>query len=171
VLEAIPYDRANAFQRAVRRAAGSAPGAWLLARVLPHVDRPLARIAGAGTFASAASGLPLVVLTTTGARSGQRRTAPVLGFETDDGLVLIASNFGQERDPAWRWNLRANPECEIEAGDGARPYRATEAEGELRERAWEAGVRLYPGWAAYARRATGRRIAVFVLRPAEAAAS
>lgn len=160
----IPYDRANALQRALRRIAPFAPVTWLLARGLRHVDGPVLRLTRGGhTFASLVTGLPLVVLTTSGARSGRRRSLAVLAFPTAEGLVLIASNFGQQRHPAWYHNLRAHPECEIDADGSVRRYRAAEADGEQRERLWREGLRLYPGWAAYARRAGDRRIPVMVL--------
>ena len=74
------YDQANALQRLLRRFAASGPGAWLFARVLHHVDRPFYRLTrGRWTFASLVSGIPVVMLTTPGAKSGRQRTVPVLG--------------------------------------------------------------------------------------------
>jgi deazaflavin-dependent oxidoreductase (nitroreductase family) len=90
----------------------------------------------------------------------------VLGLPTPDGLVVIASNFGQHRHPAWYHNLRANPEGEVVVDGTKRRFRAVEAEGERRERIWNQGLKIYPGWSQYERRASHRRIAVFVLEPA-----
>jgi deazaflavin-dependent oxidoreductase (nitroreductase family) len=165
IAEPVPYDRANAFQRGVRRVASTAPMAWLLARVLPHIDQPLARIGGPGLqrFISSASGLPMVTLTTTGARSGQPRTLPLLSVPTAEGLVLVGSNFGQQRTPAWVFNLRANPACRVAIDGPPEPFEAVEVEGEQRARLWREGLRLYPGWASYERRAANRTIAVFLL--------
>jgi hypothetical protein len=74
------YARANALRRGVRRFAGTGAGAWLLARVAQRIDAPVYRFPGGrATFASLASGLPVVMLTTTGTRSGRPRTVPVLG--------------------------------------------------------------------------------------------
>ena len=161
-----PYSEANSFQKTVRRFAASGPGSWLFARVLHHIDRPVYRLSGGRhTLASLVSGLPVVMLTTTGARSGAPRSVPVLGFPTDDGLVVIASNYGQDRHPAWYYNLRANPEGEVEVAGARRPFRAVETEGEQRDRIWQEGLRVYPGWSTYERRASHRRIAVFVLGP------
>jgi deazaflavin-dependent oxidoreductase (nitroreductase family) len=161
-----PYSEANSFQKTVRRFAASGPGSWVFARVLHHIDRPVYRLSGGRhTLASLLSGLPVVMLTTTGARSGASRSVPVLGFPTDDGLVVIASNYGQDRHPAWYYNLRANPEGEVEVAGARRPFRAVETEGEQRDRIWEQGLRVYPGWSTYERRASHRRIAVFVLGP------
>ena len=158
------FDRANFVQRALRRFAASGPGSWLFARLLHRIDRPVYRLTGGRhTFASLVSGIPVVMLTTTGARSGRPRTVPVLGLPTPDGFAVIASNFGQERHPAWYHNLRANPEGTVAVDGQSRPVRAVEAEGERRQRIWEEGLRVYPGWSQYERRASNRRIAVFVL--------
>ena len=68
----LAYDQANPFQRTVRRLVASGPGAWVFARLLDHLDRPVYRLTrGKHTFASLASGLPVVMLTTTGARSAR----------------------------------------------------------------------------------------------------
>jgi deazaflavin-dependent oxidoreductase (nitroreductase family) len=166
VASALPYSDANAFQKIVRRFAASGPGSWLFARVLHHIDRPIYRLSGGRhTLASLLSGLPVVMLTTTGARSGASRSVPVLGFPTDEGLVVIASNYGQDKHPAWYYNLRANPEGEVEVAGVSRPFRVVEIEGEQRDRIWQEGLKVYPGWSTYERRASHRRIAVFILGP------
>jgi deazaflavin-dependent oxidoreductase (nitroreductase family) len=120
---------------------------------------------GRYTFASLVSGLPVVMLTTTGARSGRPRTVPVLGLPTSDGLVVIASNFGQEHNPAWYYNLRSHPEGEVAVGQSVQRFRAVEAQGDQRARIWQQGLEVYPGWSTYERRASHRNIAVFVLEP------
>jgi deazaflavin-dependent oxidoreductase (nitroreductase family) len=164
VEHALTYREANPFQRAMRRFGASAPGSWLFVRVMHRIDRPVYRLTrGRHTLASLISGLPVVILTTTGARSGQERSVPVLGLPTPDGLVVIASNFGQVNNPAWYYNLRANPEGRVEVDGDVRPFRAVEAEGEQRRRIWQIGLEIYPGWATYERRASHRKIAVFVL--------
>jgi deazaflavin-dependent oxidoreductase (nitroreductase family) len=166
VASAVPYANANALQKTVRRFAASGPGSWLFARVLHHIDRPIYRLSGGRhTLASLLSGLPVVMLTTTGARSGVSRSVPVLGFPTDEGLVVIASNYGQDKHPAWYYNLRANPEGEVEVAGASRPFHAVEIEGEQRDRIWQEGLKVYPGWSTYERRASQRRIAVFILGP------
>ena len=162
------YARANAAQRALRRLAASRPGSWLFARILHHVDRPVHRLTrGRHTFASLVSGLPVVMLTTTGARSGRPRTVPVLGLPTADGLAVIASNFGQDHHPAWYHNLRAKPDGEVCVDGVTRPFHAREAEGDERARIWRLGLEVYPGFSQYESRAADRRIAVFVLDPVD----
>ena len=164
--EPIAFDRANIFQRVLRRFAASGPGSWLFARILHHIDRPIHRLTGGRyTFASLLSGLPVVMLTTTGAKSGQLRTVPVLGITADGALAIIGSNYGQVRHPGWSHNLRANPDAEVVVDGSHRAVRAVEADGERRARIWEAGLRMYPGFGQYERRAAHRRISVFVLEP------
>ena len=158
------FANANAIQRFLRRFAASGPGSWLFARILHHIDRPVYKLTGGRhTFAALVSGLPVVMLTTTGARSGLQRTVPVLGLPTSDGIAVIASNYGQAHDPAWCHNLRADPVGEIAVDGERRRFRAVEAQGDQRDRIWHQGLRIYPGWSQYERRASNRRIAIFVL--------
>jgi deazaflavin-dependent oxidoreductase (nitroreductase family) len=103
------------------------------------------------------------MLTTTGARTAIQHTVPVLGLPTADGLAVIASNYGQRHHPAWYHNLRANPDGRVTVDGMTREFRATEAEGEMRDRIWQDGLKVYPGWSQYERRAWNRQIAVFVL--------
>jgi deazaflavin-dependent oxidoreductase (nitroreductase family) len=160
------YAEANAVQRALRRLVASPPGAWFFARVLDHLDRPVYRLTrGRHTLSSLVSGLPVVMLTTSGRRSGRRRTVPLLGLPTPGGMAVIASNFGQRRHPAWYHNLCADPEAELEVAGRRQRCRAVEVDGEGREAIWQQGLLTYPGWAQYESRATNRRIRVIVLEP------
>lgn len=164
----VAFDRANWLQRVLRRFAASGPGAWLFARVLHHIDRPVHRLTrGRHTFASLVSGIPVVMLTTTGAKTGRRRTVPVLGIPTDGEVAIIASNFGQYRHPSWYHNLRADPEADVVIGGTHRRVRAVEADEQRRQEIWQAGLRVYPGFGQYERRAAHRRISVFVLEPVD----
>jgi deazaflavin-dependent oxidoreductase (nitroreductase family) len=166
VSEPIAYDQANALQKVMRRFAASGPGAWLFARVMHRIDRPVHRMTrGRYTFASLVSGIPVVMLTTTGAKSGQPRTVPVLGIPADGDLAIIASNFGQYRHPAWYHNLRVNPDAQIVIDGARRQVRAVEATGDRRSQIWQEGLRVYPGFGQYERRAAHRDISVFVLEP------
>ena len=160
------FDQANALQRALRRFAASGPGSWLFARVLHHIDRPVHRLTrGRHTFASLVSGIPVVMLTTTGAKSGQPRTVHVLGIPFEGSVAVIASNFGQAHHPAWYHNLRAHPEAEFAVGGERRQVLAVELEGERRAAVWQRGLRVYPGFGQYERRAAHRHISVFALEP------
>jgi deazaflavin-dependent oxidoreductase (nitroreductase family) len=160
------FENANPLQRALRLVAASGPGAWLFARVLYRIDRPIFRLTrGRHTLASLLSGIPVLMITTTGARSGRPRTVPVLGLPTADGFAVIASNFGQRRHPGWYFNLRANPEGSLAVKGTTSRFRAVEADGDRRREIWDQGLRIYPGWSQYERRASNRQIAVFVLEP------
>jgi deazaflavin-dependent oxidoreductase (nitroreductase family) len=164
VAHALTYAEANPAQRALRRLAASGPGSWLFAHVMHHFDRTVYRATGGRhTSSSLLSGLPVVMLTTTGARTGVRRSVPVIGFSTDDGFVVIASNWGQGAHPGWYHNLRAHPEGEVTVDGVTRRFRAVEAQGEMRARIWREGLRVFPGWSHYERQVSGRSIGVFAL--------
>jgi deazaflavin-dependent oxidoreductase (nitroreductase family) len=157
------HDRANAVQRALRRFAASGPGSWLFVRVLHRIDRPAFKLSkGRFTLSSLVSGLPVVMLTTTGARSAKPRTVPVRGLPSPEGLAVIASNYGQRRHPAWCHNLLANPEGEVTADGQSRRFQAVEVDGE-RRRIWDLALTVYPGFARYEERVAHRRIHVLVL--------
>ena len=160
------FAEANTFQRALRRFAASGPGSWLFARILDPLDRLTFRATkGEHLLSSMLSALPVAMVTTTGARSGQPRTVPLLALPTDDGPAIIGSNYGKPKHPAWRHNLRANPDGEVDVEGRRWAYRAVEVEHERRERIWQRALLTYPGFAGYARRAAPRRISVFVLEP------
>jgi deazaflavin-dependent oxidoreductase (nitroreductase family) len=108
------FGDANALQRALRNAAATTPGAAVLKRTGHHLDRAISRLTGGRTtFSTLLTGIPVVMLTTTGARSGRQRTVAVAGIPHPDGLGVIASNFGQDKHPAWYHNLKANPEAVV----------------------------------------------------------
>ena len=108
-----------------------------------------------------------VVLTTIGMRSGTPREVPLYAVEDEDRFVVIGSNGGKERAPAWVGNLRALPEGTVRVGrKNVIPVRAREAEGDERERLWTLAVASFPGYARYQAR-TSRRIPVIVLEPTE----
>src|SRR3954452_20649421 len=111
---------------------------------------------------------PVMLLTTTGRKSGQERTAPVLYLEDGPRLVVVGSNTGNPRTPAWALNLRAHPDAKAQVGGRRWPVRARVAEGDERADLWRRLNELYAGFDDYAAR-TARDIAVFVLdpRPAE----
>ena len=107
---------------------------------------------------------PVLLLTSTGRRSGQKRTAPVLFLAYGERHVVVGSNAGNERAPAWSFNLKANPDAEIEIRGARRAVRARVAEGEERAELWKKVNELYEGFDSYDAR-TSRDIAVFVLEP------
>jgi deazaflavin-dependent oxidoreductase (nitroreductase family) len=160
------YADADPLRRALRRFAASRPGVWLTARVLHPLDRHLYRLTGGRhTLGALLTGLPVVMLTTTGARSGRPRTVPVLGLPARGGVAIIASNFGRRGHPGWYFNLRADPNATVVVSGRVQRVRAAEAEGERRAEIFRDSLGWYPGYSEYQRRAGHRRIAVFVLEP------
>ena len=151
----------NAFQRLVVRFAGTAPGAWVFARAAHHLDHVVYRATGGrSTLASWMAGIPVVMVTTTGRRSGRQISTPILAVPEGDALVLVGSNFGQAHHPAWVHNLRADPRAWV---DG-QAVTAEEVEGDERDRLFALATEVYPGYPAYVRRAAPRRIAIMRLR-------
>ena len=160
------YEHANPFRRIARVTAAWRPLSWFYARTLHHIDRAVYRLTrGRATFTSWVAGLPIVMLTTTGAKSGRRHTLPLVALPDGDRLVVIASNYGQYRNPSWYYNLRANPEATIVFEGVTRKVVARELEGAERERHYARGIETYPGWTQYRKRAPHRQIPVMELRP------
>jgi deazaflavin-dependent oxidoreductase (nitroreductase family) len=158
------YHSAGPLRQLIRWTAGIAPVTWLLARSLDRIDRAVYRMSkGRHTYASIFAGLPVVMLTTTGRQTGRQSTVPVLGIPDGEHLAVIASNYGQERHPAWYHNLTANPAARVAIQGVEKPVRARLATGQERERLWALGTEIYPAWTVYRRRAANREIAVFVL--------
>ena len=149
--------------RLVAAVLGTRAGAWVMARVMHRLDSAGLRLSGGRWLLSAKlAGLPVALLTTTGRRSEQPRTAPVLAIPDGADYILVASNWGQRTHPAWYHNLRANPDCVLAVKGEAQRVRARQVTGEERARRWQRALAAYPGYAAYARRA-GREIGVFVV--------
>ncbi len=109
---------------------------------------------------------PVLLLTSTGRRSGQPRTTPVVYLVEGQRIVLIGSNAGNERPPAWSLNLKADPDCEVQMGGKRRELRARVAQDEERDELWRAMNEQYAGFDDYKQRTT-RDIALFVLEPRE----
>jgi deazaflavin-dependent oxidoreductase (nitroreductase family) len=105
---------------------------------------------------------PLVILTTTGAKSGEPRTFPVVYSRDGDRLVVIASKGGSDQNPAWYHNMVANPRVTVELPDETFEARATVAEGDERDRLFRAQADLMPNFDEYQAK-TSRRIPVIVL--------
>ena len=140
---------------------------WCLSRALEPVDRWSWRLTGGRGFASAwLSGLPVILLTTRGARSGEARTAPVLGIRDGDALVVIGSNYGRDRSPGWAFNLRAEPAARVRVEGRERGMVARELTGAEHDAAYARAAGVYPAYLVYRRRAAPRVIPVFRLESA-----
>ena len=107
-------------------------------------------------------GPPMLLLDHVGAKSGAKRTSPLVYTEDGDDIVLVASKGGNPKNPAWFHNLKANPETTIQVGSEKRPVRAHVATDEERERLWPKVVDTYSGYAGYQKR-TDRKIPLVVL--------
>jgi deazaflavin-dependent oxidoreductase (nitroreductase family) len=150
----------------IRNLAATPFGIWLLSSRLHRIDKPLLRLSRNRTsFTSILAGLPVIVLTTTGAKSGLHRKTPLVALAEEDRVILIASYFGSTKHPAWYYNLKANPEVEISHKGQTGQYRARLAEGEERARYWQMARSLYPGYDLYKQKAGDRQIPVVVLDP------
>ncbi len=159
--------RRSWLDRLVVSVVSSRPGASIFRRTMHLVDRPLLRLTrGRLSFAS---GYPVLLLTTTGAKSGRSRTIPLLYVEWDDGIAIIGTRFGSTRHPGWYHNLRALPEATVEIKGERRTCTAREAEGDERAEIWKRAVSMYSGYEKYGPRA-GRKIAVMVLTPSSESA-
>jgi deazaflavin-dependent oxidoreductase (nitroreductase family) len=157
------HDDPNAAQRWMRRYASSRFGAWTFAKTLHHIDRLVARVRPGHTLPEYLAGLPMLWVTTTGARTGLPRTLPLLGIPAGDAIALVGTSFGQSKTPAWYHNLRAHPEATVRFHDQVVAVRAREVEAGERERIMDAAHAVYVGYAAYERRINGRAVHVMVL--------
>ena len=108
--------------------------------------------------------MPVLLLTTTGRRTGKERTLPVGYIRDGDAYVVVASNGGLPSHPAWYHNLTAQPRSSIEVGGSRVAVQAATADGAERERLWARIVERYPNFIKYQERVT-RELPVVVLRP------
>jgi F420H(2)-dependent quinone reductase len=111
------------------------------------------------------TGLPVVVVTNIGAKSGKVRKTPLMRVEHDGAYAAVGSQGGAPTDPLWVGNLRANPRVEVQDGADKREMVAREVSGAERDAWWERSVAAYPPYAEYQQK-TDRVIPVFVLEPA-----
>ena len=107
-------------------------------------------------------GAPMVLLTSTGAKSGKDRVNPLVYSTDGDRLVIIASKGGAPTNPDWYYNVKANPSVTLEVGEETFPATATVVEGDERDRLFAAQAELMPGFKDY-EKATTRVIPVVVL--------
>lgn len=117
-------------------------------RLLGRLNVPVYRLSG-GRLANKVGDGPVLLLTTTGRRSGEPRTAPVLYLAHGDAFILIDTNAGNEKRPAWSHNLKARPRAEIEVRRRKLAVTARIAEGAEREELWRAANQQYGGFDDY----------------------
>lgn len=120
--------------------------------------------ATSGKIGGTLAGGPVLLLVTTGRKTGRRRTTPLLYLMDGDRYVIVASNGGAPKDPVWWLNLKANPEATVEVGDRTLRVRSEAASPEEKARLWPGLVKMYSGYEGYRRR-TDRPIPVGILHP------
>lgn len=147
--------------RTLSRFSMALPDAGL--RALGKLNIPIYRLTR-GRLMGKVGKAPVLLLTTTGRRSGEPRTAPVVYVADGERVAVIGSNTGSERAPAWSLNLQANPDAEAEIRGERRAVRARVAEGDERGELWRRMNEQFSGFDHYRDR-TARDIKVFVLEP------
>ncbi len=148
-----PREREGARMRATR----------LAMKLASRLHRPLYRATG-GRVGRSVRGMPTLLLTTTGRKTGRPRTWPVGYVEDGENLVVVASAGGVTTHPAWYLNLRQHPEVAVQIGNRTRTMRAETAGPAERARLWARITARYPFFARY-QAGLGREIPVVVLRP------
>ena len=165
----LPHPQNTTFaQRFIMALSATYPVSWLLSRLLHHLDGFILRITrGRHTATNLLTGLPVVWLTATGAKSGLPRTVPLVALKDEDKYILIATYFGNPHHPSWYHNIVAHPEVKLSINGTPRPYLAREALGEERQAYWQQAIDRYRGYELYRLRSKGRQIPVMVLSPAQ----
>lgn len=131
------------------------------------VRKQTEKILGSGTTDGVEiMGLPVVLLTTRGVKSGKLRKVPLMRVEHDGRYAIVASLGGAPRHPVWYHNVSADPRVELQDGTVTRGYRAREIVGEEKAIWWDRAVAAYPPYADYQKK-TSREIPVFVLEPVD----
>ncbi len=147
----------SVYERTLEKVARTPVGDWYLKRIAPRLDPPLLRLTGGRV--SSVYPVPVMLLTTTGAKTGLPRTLPLLYLDDGDDIILIASNYGKTSHPAWYRNLVANPRVEVLAGKNSGTYSAAEiTDAAERDRAWDLALDMYAGYGDYEGRAGDRTI-------------
>jgi deazaflavin-dependent oxidoreductase (nitroreductase family) len=128
-------------------------------------DQVAAYESSGGTESTTLRGVPVVVVTSVGARSSKLRKNPVMRVEHAGSYALVASKGGSPEHPTWYHNLVAHPRVELQDGPDRRDYTVRVADGEERAEWWRRAVEVWPDYAEYQTR-TDREIPVFVAEPA-----
>jgi deazaflavin-dependent oxidoreductase (nitroreductase family) len=158
----------NPLHRAARWGAGTRAGGRVFSHVLRHLDDAVGRLTrGRRSAPGLLAGLEVLDVTTTGRRSGQRRTSHLIATPYDGTLALLGTNFGEASTPAWALNLEADPRATITYRGVSREVVARPATPAEADEVFALAARFYPGYDRYRQRVgERRRIRVFVLQPA-----
>lgn len=137
-------------------------GSWLARVIYTPLDKALYKLTGGRRGLSPKQAM--LVLTTTGRKSGRPRSVPVIYLRDGDTFWVMASNYAQAHHPAWSWNLIAHPQAEITIGNEVRRVTARLAGDEEKREMWPRLLELYPAWEQYAQW-TNRDFRLFALEP------
>ena len=118
-----------------------------------------------GTAGTTLRGMPVIILTTVGAKSGKLRKTPLMRVEHDGVYAAVASLGGAPKNPVWYYNVQADPQVELQDGAAKQDFVAREIKGEEKALWWDRCVAAYPDYADYQAK-TDREIPVFLLEPA-----
>jgi deazaflavin-dependent oxidoreductase (nitroreductase family) len=166
------YARPNVFHRAMQAIAATRPGAWFFSKTLARLDRVLSKLSkGRITVPAFMARLPVLVLTSTGRKTGQPRRTHLIAVPFLDTLALLGTNFGQASTPDWVLNLEAEPRAAVTHRGITREVVARPATDAERVQILANSATAYGGYVKYQQRITHRRVRIFVLepRPADAA--
>ncbi|NNF64986.1 MAG: nitroreductase family deazaflavin-dependent oxidoreductase [Acidimicrobiia bacterium] len=162
----IELHQPNTAEKLARSLGSSRVGAMVFSKTLHHIDRLTGRIGnGSHTMTEVTTGLPTIELTSTGAKSGQLRTSPLIAIPFDGNVAVVGSGWGTDKTPAWVFNLRANRQADISFPGRSATVKARELVDDERDLALAAAIAIHAGYAEYPRRASHRHIAVFCLEP------
>lgn len=139
---------------------------WFGSNYLHYLDRLAIRLTrGRTSISSIVAGVPMVMLTTTGAKTGSLRSIPLIGLPDGERIILVASSWGRKKHPGWYHNLVKNPKATISTPGRSRDYIARLANSAEAEIYWQKVIALYPGYGVYRVMAKHRQIGLFILEP------
>jgi deazaflavin-dependent oxidoreductase (nitroreductase family) len=159
-----PYRPLRAYRRLIQRLGHHRWFAATLRAAGARLDRRLYQASGGRIAITGPALFPVLLLTTTGRRSGRPRTTPVIYHRDGERLIVSSENFGQRRPAAWPLNLDAQPHASVQFATTTRSVRARRATTHEIERYWPALLELWPAHHTYHQRSGTRHM--FILEPA-----
>lgn len=150
-----PTTPPSLYKRMITPVALTSVGHWYLKRLAPGLDRRLSRWTRGRV--TSIPGIPVLLLSSIGAKSGQERVNPLVYFNDGERVIATASNYGGDKRPAWYHNVKANPEVKLSAGGRAGRYRAEVTSGAQRDRLWERAKGYIKGYEMYEGMTAGTR--------------
>ena len=153
----------NALRQMIFKLAATPQGMQMFSHYVKWIDMPISRFTKGRLIPSAQGGMmPVHYLTTTGAKSGIRRSVPVLCVPDGENLILVGSNWGKAQNPGWVYNLRAHPNAYIVKGKMQKDVVARELHADERTTYWQKATAFYPPYRRY-EQAAGRMLPIFLL--------